>query len=44
MAPLAVSMGDPAGIGLELAARIWAEQRSDAPAFFLVGDSDAFAA
>jgi 4-hydroxythreonine-4-phosphate dehydrogenase len=41
MKPLAVSMGDPAGIGLELAARIWAE-RSGAPDFFLVGDPDAF--
>lgn len=41
MKPLAVSMGDPAGIGLELAARVWAE-RDGAPPFFLVGDPDAF--
>src|SRR5215475_13374886 len=41
MKPLAVSMGDPAGIGLELAARVWADKR-DAPPFFLVGDADAF--
>ncbi len=41
MKPLAVSMGDPAGIGLELAARVWAE-RAGAPPFFLVGDPDAF--
>lgn len=40
MKPLAVSMGDPAGIGLELAARVWAE-RQGAPPFFLVGDPDA---
>ena len=40
MKPLAVSMGDPAGIGLELAARVWAE-REGAPPFFLVGDPDA---
>ncbi|MEQ1618575.1 MAG: 4-hydroxythreonine-4-phosphate dehydrogenase PdxA [Terricaulis sp.] len=40
MKPLAVSMGDPAGIGLELAARMWAEP--GAPAFFLVGDPSAF--
>ena len=40
MKPLAVSMGDPAGIGLELAARVWAE-RKDATPFFFVGDSDA---
>jgi 4-hydroxythreonine-4-phosphate dehydrogenase len=41
MKPLAVSMGDPAGIGLELAARVWAA-REGAPDFFLVGDADAF--
>ncbi len=41
MKPLAVSMGDPAGIGLELAARVWAE-RNGAPPFFLIGDPDAF--
>lgn len=41
MKPLAVSMGDPAGIGLELAARVWAE-RNGAPPFFLVGDAAAF--
>ena len=40
-APLAVSMGDPAGIGLELAARVWAERDSDTPFFFLIGDPDA---
>jgi 4-hydroxythreonine-4-phosphate dehydrogenase len=40
MKPLAVSMGDPAGIGLELAARVWAD-REAAPPFFLVGDPDA---
>jgi 4-hydroxythreonine-4-phosphate dehydrogenase len=42
MKPLAVSMGDPAGIGLELAARVWAE-RQGAPPFFFVGDPDALA-
>ena len=41
MKPIAVSMGDPCGIGLELAARVWSEKRNEAPAFFLVGDSDA---
>jgi 4-hydroxythreonine-4-phosphate dehydrogenase len=40
MKPLAVSMGDPAGIGLELAARVWAERENAAP-FFFVGDPDA---
>ncbi len=42
MKPLAVSMGDPAGIGLELAARIWAARDNATPPFFLVGDAGAF--
>ncbi|MES1203798.1 MAG: 4-hydroxythreonine-4-phosphate dehydrogenase PdxA [Pseudomonadota bacterium] len=42
MNPLAVSMGDPAGIGLELAAKAWAMRgEQDIPPFFLVGDPDA---
>ncbi len=41
MKPLAVSMGDPAGIGLELAARVWAERDAVTPPFFFVGDPDA---
>lgn len=41
MKPLAVSMGDPAGIGLELAARAWFERQPDTPPFFFVGDPDA---
>ncbi len=40
MRPLAVSMGDPAGIGLELIARIAAE--GGAPPFFLIADPGAF--
>ncbi len=43
MKPLAVSMGDPAGIGLELAVRAWAERDAASPPFFLVGDGDALA-
>lgn len=39
MKPLAVSMGDPAGIGPELAVRVWAERR-ELPPFFFVGDGD----
>ncbi len=42
MKPLAVSMGDPAGIGLELAARVWAERDAATPPFVFVGDPDAF--
>jgi 4-hydroxythreonine-4-phosphate dehydrogenase len=41
-APLAVSMGDPAGIGLELAARVWTERTSATPHFFLIADAGAF--
>ena len=41
MKPLAVSAGDPAGIGLELAARVWATRGSTTPPFFLIGDADA---
>ncbi|MBX3429254.1 MAG: 4-hydroxythreonine-4-phosphate dehydrogenase PdxA [Hyphomonadaceae bacterium] len=40
MKPLVISMGDPAGIGLELAARVWAK-REAAPPFFIAGDPDA---
>jgi 4-hydroxythreonine-4-phosphate dehydrogenase len=38
---LAVSMGDPAGIGLEIAAKAWAQ--GAVPPFFLIGDADALA-
>ena len=41
MKPLAVSAGDPAGIGLELAARVWSQRDAIAPRFFLIGDADA---
>ena len=41
MKPLAVSMGDPAGVGLEIAARVWAQRDDATPPFFLVGDPDA---
>jgi 4-hydroxythreonine-4-phosphate dehydrogenase len=43
MKPLAVSMGDPAGIGLELAARVWSERGADTPLFVLYGDGEALA-
>jgi 4-hydroxythreonine-4-phosphate dehydrogenase len=42
MKPLAVSMGDPAGIGPELAVRAWAERR-ELPPFFFVGDAHVLA-
>jgi 4-hydroxythreonine-4-phosphate dehydrogenase len=38
--PLALTMGEPAGIGAEIAAKAWAALRPAAgPAFFLVGDA-----
>ncbi len=44
-APLAVSMGDPAGIGPEVLARAWEARDSEAlPAFFAIGDRRAIAA
>lgn len=43
-APLAMSMGDPAGIGPECIAKAWARRDSDAlPPFFAVGDARAIA-
>ncbi|WP_412506389.1 4-hydroxythreonine-4-phosphate dehydrogenase PdxA [Roseovarius sp. SYSU LYC5161] len=36
-APVALTCGEPAGIGPELAARAWASLRADLP-FFLIGD------
>ncbi len=36
-APIALTMGDPAGIGPELSIRAWQELREEAP-FFLIGD------
>jgi len=41
--PLAVSMGDPAGVGLEIAARAWAERTAATPPFFLIADIGAVA-
>ena len=38
-APLAVSLGDPAGIGPEIATKAWVERsRASLPPFFVVGD------
>jgi len=42
MAPIAVSLGDPAGIGPEIVAKAWRERESRAlPRFFCVGDARA---
>lgn len=44
-APIAVSMGDPAGIGPETIAKAWDARESQAlPAFFAIGDIRAIAA
>ncbi len=37
-APLALTMGEPAGIGGEIAAKAWRAVRAAGPAFFLIGD------
>jgi 4-hydroxythreonine-4-phosphate dehydrogenase len=41
--PLALTMGEPAGIGGEIALRAWLESRRDLPAFYLIDDPDRLA-
>ncbi|MFC3127582.1 4-hydroxythreonine-4-phosphate dehydrogenase PdxA [Pseudoroseomonas globiformis] len=36
--PLALTMGEPAGIGGEIAAKAWSALRQNGPPFFLIGD------
>ncbi|MCE2510181.1 MAG: 4-hydroxythreonine-4-phosphate dehydrogenase PdxA [Alphaproteobacteria bacterium] len=36
--PLALTMGEPAGIGGEIALKAWANHRANLPAFFLIDD------
>ncbi|MGZ9100573.1 MAG: 4-hydroxythreonine-4-phosphate dehydrogenase PdxA, partial [Brevundimonas sp.] len=38
-APLALSMGEPAGVGPEIIARAWAALKGDGPVFVVVGDA-----
>ncbi|WP_039019155.1 4-hydroxythreonine-4-phosphate dehydrogenase PdxA [Halocynthiibacter namhaensis] len=38
-APIALTCGEPAGIGPELAETVWQELQQDGPAFFLIGDA-----
>lgn len=40
LAPVALTCGEPAGIGPEIAAFAWQELRETGPAFFLIGDPD----
>jgi 4-hydroxythreonine-4-phosphate dehydrogenase len=42
--PLAVTMGEPAGIGGEIALQAWLRRRPGDPAFYLVDDPDRLAA
>ena len=37
--PLAVTMGDPAGIGGEIALKAWRDRRADLPCFFMLDDA-----
>ena len=39
-APLAVTLGDPAGVGPEIIVKAWARLRSSGPRFVVVGDAD----
>jgi 4-hydroxythreonine-4-phosphate dehydrogenase len=41
--PLALTLGDPAGIGPEIAVKAWTTLRGEGPAFFVIGDHDALA-
>jgi 4-hydroxythreonine-4-phosphate dehydrogenase len=38
MLPLALTMGEPAGVAGEITAKAWRALRQDGPAFFLIGD------
>ena len=42
--PLAISLGDPAGIGPEIVVKAWRALRAAGPLFFVVGDHDLLAA
>lgn len=43
MSPLALTLGDPAGIGPEIIFKAWRSLRSEGPAFVVVGDFQALA-
>jgi 4-hydroxythreonine-4-phosphate dehydrogenase len=42
--PIAISLGEPAGIGPEIIVKAWAALRSEGPAFMVVGDALSLAA
>jgi 4-hydroxythreonine-4-phosphate dehydrogenase len=41
--PLALTLGDPAGVGPEIVVKAWRELRATGPAFFVVGDAQSVA-
>jgi len=41
--PLALSLGDPAGVGPEIVAKAWAALRDGGPAFMVIGDAELLA-
>lgn len=41
--PIAVTMGDPAGIGPEITVETWSRRRGDLPPFFVIGDPGIYA-
>ena len=43
-APLALTLGDPAGIGPEITAKAWRALKDEGPAFVVIGDRDLLAA
>jgi 4-hydroxythreonine-4-phosphate dehydrogenase len=43
MGPLALTLGDPAGIGPEIVVKAWRALKDTGPAFFVVGDAQALA-
>ena len=43
-APLALTLGDPAGVGPEITVKAWQALRNSGPAFLVVGDFQALAA
>ena len=42
--PLAMTMGDPAGIGPDIAIQAWVQHRDMLPPFVMIGDAELFAA
>ena len=42
--PLALTLGDPAGVGPEIAVKAWSALRREGTVFFVIGDHDALAA